>query len=70
MTPHTHTRGETMDIVGMTDEALHVMSRDLDKRRAEDAYASHTFTGIDGRCMDCDIRPHTALRRATFCTRY
>lgn len=56
-----------MHYTEMTDEALALMSRDLDAERevamrltggtihANDR--SHMFGGIDGRCFNCDARP-------------
>lgn len=56
-----------MDINEMTDEALALVSRDLDAERAVAerltggvlfaSDVSHHFGGIDGRCWDCDARP-------------
>lgn len=51
-----------MNYTEMTDEALALMSDDLDRARLLNGGAtfsnhpSHNFTGIDGRCMDCDCR--------------
>lgn len=56
-----------MTYTELTDEALALMSRDLDTEREVAARVtggvlfvsdpSHTFGGIDGRCWDCDARP-------------
>lgn len=62
-----------MHYTELSDEALHVMSEDLHAAREVTAqqeiasrlnngafygnHPSHNFTGIDGRCMDCDCRP-------------
>ena len=55
-----------MHYTEMTDEALALMSADLDAAReaeqGEANYRSHTFGGIDGRCWDCDTRPHAGHR--------
>lgn len=51
-----------MNINEMTDEAIALMSADLDATRADANYASHTFGGIDRRCWDCDTRPHAGHR--------
>lgn len=51
-----------MNFHEMTDEALAVMSADLDASGvhapvATGPHPSHIFGGIDGRCFDCDCRP-------------
>lgn len=55
-----------MNINEMTDEALHALSLEIEAKeiasRLNDGmfftnHPSHMFTGIDGRCMDCDCRP-------------
>lgn len=56
-----------MNFHEMTDEALAVMSADLDAAGVHEAPKEHSFFGIDGRCFDCDIRPHTAARTGAAC---
>lgn len=37
-------------------DALDIAAR-LNDGMIYSAHPSHSFTGIDGRCMDCDCRP-------------
>ena len=56
-----------MNFSEMTDEALHALSLEIEAQEATAArlnngmtfanHPTHSFTGIDGRCMDCDCRP-------------
>lgn len=54
-----------MHFTEMTDEALALMSADLDAAGVHEpapAPKPHSFGGIDGRCWDCDVRPSSGRK--------